>query len=315
MDQKDITWGMIGFGDVTEVKNGPGLYLCQHSILKGVVNRTRSRAQDWVRRHGHGQVYDSAESLLADPEIDIVYVATTPDTHLKYAVACAEAGKHCLLEKPVAATYEEGIRIRDAFRQSGRRCYVAFYRRQMNRFQTLRDLIDSGRIGEVMGAQLLRCAKAVTEPGAWRANPSICCGDMFTETDIHALDILLWIMGTVKAWNVVKSEDGYGLLIRFEDDKLASGFWNYRSLENVDRFEIFGTTGRIAFSFFDNTQPLRIWDNRQGYEEILAEDSPHVGMRMEQAIVDELRGTGCFSATIQESLRSLEIAAGAYFGK
>ena len=315
MEQKDIIWGMIGCGDVTEVKNGPGLYLCQHSRLKGVTNRTLSKAQDWVRRHGHGQVYDSAASLLADPEIDIIYVATTPDTHLKYALACAEAGKHCLLEKPVAATYEEGIRIRDAFQQAGKRCYVAFYRRQMKRFQTLHDLIASGRIGEVMGAQLLHCTKAVTDPEAWRANPSICGGDLFTETDIHALDILLWIMGSVKEWNAVKSEDGYGLLVQFAGGKLASGFWNYRSSENVDRFEIFGTKGHIAFSVFDNTQPLCVWDNKQGYEEILVEDSPHVGMRMEQAIVDELRGTGCFSATIQEALRSLEIAAGAYYGK
>ena len=223
MEQKDIIWGMIGCGDVTEVKNGPGLYLCQHSRLKGVTNRTLSKAQDWVRRHGHGQVYDSAASLLADPEIDIIYVATTPDTHLKYALACAEAGKHCLLEKPVAATYEEGIRIRDAFQQAGKRCYVAFYRRQMKRFQTLHDLIASGRIGEVMGAQLLHCTKAVTDPEAWRANPSICGGDLFTETDIHALDILVWIMGAVQDWKAVKSEDGYGLLVQFAGGKLASG--------------------------------------------------------------------------------------------
>ena len=103
--ERQIGWGMIGCGDVTEQKNGPGLYLANRSRLVGVANRTRARAEDWVRRHGAGRVYESAEALLAEPAVDIVYVATTPDCHKKYAIACAEAWKHCYLEKPKALSY------------------------------------------------------------------------------------------------------------------------------------------------------------------------------------------------------------------
>ena len=73
----ETVWGMIGCGDVTEKKSGPGLYKANGSRLKGVYNRTEAKAHDWVQRHGYGQVYTTVEELLADEEITAVYIATT----------------------------------------------------------------------------------------------------------------------------------------------------------------------------------------------------------------------------------------------
>ncbi|PTQ85924.1 oxidoreductase family protein [Trichococcus patagoniensis] len=77
---KETVWGMIGCGDVTEKKSGPGLYKANGSRLKGAYNRTEAKAHDWVKRHGHGQVYQTVEELLADEEITAVYIATPPAT-------------------------------------------------------------------------------------------------------------------------------------------------------------------------------------------------------------------------------------------
>jgi predicted dehydrogenase len=104
---KKIRWGMIGCGDVTERKNGPGLYKCRDSELFGVTNRTISRAHDWVKRHGHGTVFSGVAELLACPDIDIVYAAATPDIHKELALRVAAAGKHCYLEKPIAPDYRD----------------------------------------------------------------------------------------------------------------------------------------------------------------------------------------------------------------
>lgn len=311
---KKVVWGMIGCGDVTEVKNGPGLYLAENSVLKGVYNRTPSRAGSWVSRHAHGAVYSSAEELLADPEIEIVYVATTPDTHTRYALMCAAAHKHCLLEKPVAPTLEEGMEIRDAFLRCGRRCYVAFYRRQLKRFLTLQELVRSGRIGEIRGAQILRLVPPIQDPNAWRADPRLCGGDVFTETDIHALDILVMLLGPVRKYSASRSDTGYAASFEFESGRVACGLWDYHCEAPADRFEIFGSRGRICFDFFNNAAPLCIWDPK-GYEELIIEDSLHVGLAMEQEIVRELRGGGCFGGTIEQALESLKIADGIYYGK
>ena len=83
---KETVWGMIGCGDVTEKKSGPGLYKANGSRLKGVYNRTEAKAHDWVQRHGYGQVYTTVEELLADEEIMAVYIATPPATHFDYAM-------------------------------------------------------------------------------------------------------------------------------------------------------------------------------------------------------------------------------------
>lgn len=143
-----VGWGIIGCGDVVETKNGPGTYLAEGSELVGIWNRTKSKAEEWTRRHGHGSVFDSVEELLADPSVDILYVATTPNCHKEYALAVAEAGKHCYLEKPIALSWDEAQEIKAAFEKSGTRCFVAHYRRGMPRYKTLKQILDGGNYRE-----------------------------------------------------------------------------------------------------------------------------------------------------------------------
>lgn len=108
-EDKPIRWGIIGCGNVVETKNGVPTYTADHSELAGVWNRTAEKAQAWVDAQGHGKVYETMEELLADPSIDIVYVATTPNCHKEQAIAVAQANKHCYLEKPIAGDPEDAI--------------------------------------------------------------------------------------------------------------------------------------------------------------------------------------------------------------
>lgn len=120
-EDKPIRWGIIGCGNVVETKNGVPTYTADHSELAGVWNRTAEKAQAWVDAQGHGKVYETVEELLADPLIDIVYVATTPNCHKEQAIAVARANKHCYLEKPIALSWEDAQAIKQAFDESGTR--------------------------------------------------------------------------------------------------------------------------------------------------------------------------------------------------
>lgn len=311
---KNIVWGMIGCGDVTEVKNGPGLYLAKNSILKAVTNRTIKKAENWVARHQHGMVYEDVDAILNDPEIDIVYIATTPDKHVEYAVKCAQAGKHCLIEKPLALSYEEGLKIKEAFDTAGKKVYVAFYRRSLNRFNKIAELMNGGTIGTVEAINAVRFVKAVEDAEAWRMNPEISGGNIFTETDIHVLDYMCRLMGEVEEYNVIKNIfnksncvfDSLSMNLKFQNGVIGSGQWLYNCNTELDRIEIIGDKGIIRFDFFNNKSPIYVI-TEAGQTEYVVEDSQFVGLNMEQEIVNELNGIGSFSGDVNTALKTLKI--------
>src|SRR5882757_10269989 len=102
-----IRWGIIGCGDVTEVKSGPALQRATGSALVAVMRRDRAKAEDYARRHGVARAYDDAAALIADPDVDAVYVATPPSSHAAYTLAAARAGKPVYVEKPMALSHAE----------------------------------------------------------------------------------------------------------------------------------------------------------------------------------------------------------------
>lgn len=336
-----VRWGMIGCGNVTDTKNGPGLYSAAHSELVGIQNRTRAKAEDWVRRHGHGKVYATVEELLAVPEIDIVYVATTPDCHKEQALAVAAAGKHCYLEKPIALSYEDAQEIRDAFEAAGKKCFVAHYRRGMARYREVKRLLDAGEIGRVRGIQIIRTQRQTAEEllpreqKPWRVLPEVSGGSHFYEGDIHMLDLCDYLVGpatdaSLQAVNLTgcyESEDGVSLAMTMGDGVLFSGIWCYAAYAAIDRFLIFGDAGSIEFPYYDNAAPLRVETMadpteaahegvmggvRQGPQLVVREVPTAVeefpGTPQVQDIVDELRGEGQCASTLESAMRSLRIA-------
>jgi Oxidoreductase family, NAD-binding Rossmann fold len=146
---RTIRWGIIGCGDVTEVKSGPGFQKANHSRLVAVMRRTGELARDYARRHGVPRWYDNAEALINDPEVDAVYIATPPVAHKDYTLLCARAGKPVYVEKPMALNYQECQFMLRACRAAGLPLFVAYYRRALPRFLKVKQLIDTHAIGEV----------------------------------------------------------------------------------------------------------------------------------------------------------------------
>ena len=104
---KTIRWGMIGCGDVAEVKSGPGFYRADNSTLVAVMRRNGTLAEDYARRHKVPRWHDDADAIIKADDIDAVYIATLTDTHLDYALRSAKAGKPIYVEKPMAMDHAQ----------------------------------------------------------------------------------------------------------------------------------------------------------------------------------------------------------------
>src|ERR1700744_6331175 len=96
-----INWGIIGCGDVTEIKSGPAFNKVENSRLVAVMRRDAAKAADYAKRHQVPKWYSNAADLINDPEINAVYVATPPVFHERYVLQALEAGKKVYVEKPV----------------------------------------------------------------------------------------------------------------------------------------------------------------------------------------------------------------------
>jgi predicted dehydrogenase len=144
-----IRWGVIGCGDVTEVKSGPGFQKARYSQLVAVMRRTGVLAEDYARRHGVPRWYDKAEDLINDPEVDAVYIATPPASHKDYTLLSAQAGKPVYVEKPMALNGEECQAMLQSCHAAGVPLLVAYYWRALARFARIKELIDTQAIGEV----------------------------------------------------------------------------------------------------------------------------------------------------------------------
>ena len=93
INEKTIRWGIIGCGNVTEIKSGPAYQKTEGFTIGAVMRRDEEKAADYAKRHGIAKYYTDADALINDPEIDAVYIATPPDVQKHYSLKVAEAGK------------------------------------------------------------------------------------------------------------------------------------------------------------------------------------------------------------------------------
>ena len=150
---KKINWGIIGCGDVTEIKSGPAFNKVNNSSLVAVMRRDTEKAKDYARRHNIPRWYDDANRLINDPGVNAVYIATPPSSHEEYALAAIHAGKPVYLEKPMALNYQSAVIIANTAAGKNIKLVVAHYRRAQPLFKKNAFSLASGdRDHEIQGA-------------------------------------------------------------------------------------------------------------------------------------------------------------------
>ena len=293
-----IRWGIIGCGDVTEVKSGPALYKTCDSALVAVMRRDADKARNYAERHGVPSWYDQADALIGDPCVDAVYIATPPDTHAYYTAQVARAGKPVYVEKPMARNHGECLAMIDACRRAGMPLFVAYYRRALPAFLKVKSLVEEGAIGAVRFASIALCQPA-SENSAdlpWRVVPPISGGGYFFDLASHQLDFLDFLLGPIAhasghATNQAKlyqAEDAVTASFAFESGALGAGAWNFAADQHRDRIEVVGDKGWIAFSTFAFT-PVELTTNA-GTQTFAIDPPEHVQQPLIQTVVNALLG-------------------------
>jgi predicted dehydrogenase len=317
-----VRWGIIGCGDVTEVKSGPGFRLAERSRLVAVMRRNRDLAADYARRHGVPRWYDNAEQLIADPEVDAVYIATPPDSHLSYALQVAAAGKPAYVEKPMARSAAECDRMVAAFQKREVPLYVAYYRRGLPRFCQVKEWIAAGTIGRITGVDYHFASSAHRSDAGWRTNVTSAGAGLFLDLGSHALDLLDFFLGPLehvqgRAVNRATPQDAEdSVALHFSaGGVLGAATWNFASGVARDICRITGTEGCIEYSTFDNV-PLRL-TTEKGTESVEIAHPTHVQQPLIQQVVDDLLGRDhCPSTGISARRTSLvmDTALTTYYG-
>lgn len=312
---KVVRWGIIGCGNVTEVKSGPGFQRVEGSQLVAVMRRDGAKARDYAERHGVPRWYDDADRLIDDPEVDAVYVATPPSTHAEYAMRAARAGKPVYVEKPMARNAGECRQMIAACREAGVPLFVAYYRRALPRFLIVRELLAAGAIGEPRFVTITQYhASGTIDPAdlPWRVRPEIAGAGLFLDLAAHTLDIMDYLLGPVTeakgaAGNqagLYPAEDCVTASLAFASGVLGAGLWCFTTYntEGVDCNEIVGTLGKLRFSTF-GTEPVEV-HTRDGIVLHPASTPPHIQQPLIQTIVAALNGTGDCPSTGETALRT-----------
>jgi len=311
-----VSWGIIGCGDVTEIKSGPAFNKVNGSTLVAVMRRDAAKAADYARRHGVGRWYDEATALLDDPGINAVYIATPPAFHKAYAMEALRRGLSVYLEKPVTLNTAEAEAIAEAVQQSRARFVAAHYRRALPMFLFVKELLDRKAIGQVRTVQIRmwqaarpRLVTHTDQP--WRLNPALSGGGYFHDLAPHQLDLMLYFFGA-PTWmqggalnqaNISTAHDHVTGIALFDNNIVLNGSWSFNvaGRDQADECLVAGSEGSIRFPFFGNSVS---WHNNEfpDGQVLNFEHPPHIQQPMIEQVVNYFQHTGDNPCSIEQAI-------------
>ncbi|KGL61791.1 Gfo/Idh/MocA family protein [Polaribacter sp. Hel1_85] len=314
---KTIKWGIIGCGDVAEVKSGPAFQKVDNSELVAVMRRSSEKAKDFATRHQVPLWYNSVDELLANPEINAIYVATPPSTHLEMVKKCLKAKKFVYLEKPITLNFSEAEELNKLVSRE-EKLVVAHYRRKLPVFLKVKELIDKNSIGKIMFAdiQILQSNQnniiTITEEN-WRLKPEISGGGYFHDIAPHQLDLMYHFFGEIKKVKGYSSstlnnnvDDVVNGIIEFKNGIQFRGIWNFNisGKEAKDECKIYGENGTITFSFYGDRITL-VTNNK---EEVFRFTNPiHIQQPMIESTVNYFLGKDKNPCNIEKGVTVMKI--------
>jgi len=316
---EEIKWGIIGCGDVTEVKSGPAFNKVPNSSIVAVMRRDAAKAQDYALRHGVPKWYDDAEELINDPDVNAIYIATPPLQHEEYTLRSLAAGKPVYVEKPMTLNAESALRMQNASFEYSVKLSVAHYRRAQPMFLKVKELLNKKVIGEVRFVQLQMLQppahNLIASTGNnWRLDPSISGGGLFHDLAPHQLDLMIYYFGQIsRSAGISKNQSGeypaddlvVGQVL-FENGVVFNGTWCFSVSENdkKDICEITGSRGTISFPMFGN----RIMLKKDGYEEeFIFEALQHVQQPMIDKVTNYFLGKGDNPCSSEQAILSMQL--------
>ncbi|MEP0367525.1 MAG: Gfo/Idh/MocA family oxidoreductase [Cyclobacteriaceae bacterium] len=315
-----VKWGIIGCGDVCEVKSGPAFNKVTNSELVAVMRRNAEKAEDYATRHHVHKFYTDAEDLINDPNINAIYIATPPSSHEEYAIKSILAGKPVYIEKPLTTDAVSSERILQMAKEKGVKVTGAYYRRRLPLFEKAKSIVDEGVLGNILQVNI-KLLLPPTHNGIaqtdinWRIDPSVSGGGLFHDLAPHMLDIIYWIFGepltyegqSINQSNAYSAPDYTVLNATFASKVAMNACWafNVNELSREDTCQIIGTKGHLTFPFFASST-LKI--NTENFSEELTFQNPeNIQHNMIRDTVKYFRGEGENPCSISDALVSMKM--------
>jgi predicted dehydrogenase len=318
-----ICWGIIGCGNVTEVKSGPAFNKVEHSSLVAVSRRDPEKLADYVNRHQVPMSYTNALDLIQSEKINAIYIATPPDVREGYAMEAMQLGKPVYLEKPMALNLAACKRLKAASEKLGVKLSVAHYRRNLPLFMEVKNILDQDLIGAVKEVQitmLKKTDKAAKDPSNWRVDPSIAGGGYFYDLAPHQIDLVFYFFGKPRSFSgtstnkagLYKAEDFVQGTIELENGIVCKGLWDFSiNGEEKDEFLIIGEKGTIRFPVFGLFIEVEINGNTNT---IHFEAPKHNQQNHIQAVVNYFLDKGKNPCSAEDAILSMEVMEAFVYG-
>jgi 1,5-anhydro-D-fructose reductase (1,5-anhydro-D-mannitol-forming) len=306
-----IRWALLGPGRHASRSVVPQLKAAADTELLAVLCRDRSRGEAFAQTHGIAKVYTELDDLLRDRDIDAIYDATPDGLHAPHAIAAARAGKHALLEKPLATSVVDGVKALEASRRHGVKLGVVFNQRHEAVHQEARDLVLQGQIGAVKFVHVQIALRSAMPRGAsvgsstWRTDPALRAGGIAVSIGDHAYDTLAYIVGqeieTVSALTDATRSDPpdervVSMLLRLSRGSIGYAAASFATPFARRPFEIHGTTGSL------------IIENSYAYLTGAGEDAAPTLTLLNEAgsTVRRFPATDCFRLEVEQFNRAIQ---------
>jgi predicted dehydrogenase len=254
---RKIRWGILGAGGIADRRTLPGMQLAEHAEITAVMEIDGNTAERLRKKYGAKRAYTEAASLLDNPEIDAVYIASPVAFHAKQARMAADRRKHILIEKPVALTADESEAVVRYCRDRDVQIAAGLMMRFGTYVQIMKEAIRDGKIGDVVSCFAQFTCWYPDIPGSWRQSKATAGGGALTDMGIHCIDLIRFITGSeVKQVTSMQDtltfrydvEDCSVVLMRLENGALCTVQSNFNIPDEASlwRLEFFGTRGRLA---------------------------------------------------------------------
>lgn len=246
-----LRWGLIGIGDIVTTTIAPAMEALENCEIVAVTSREQTRADAFADRFGARLATTDYASMLADPDVDAVFIATPNDQHARQVIGAAAAGIPVLCDKPLATSVADARTAVDACREAGVVLGVNFHNRALPWVQEVRTLVAEGRLGrvETISAEVGSGPRTYTN---WRAEPAVAGLGSVYNVGVHVIDFIGWILGArpVEAMAMFDTHDGVEMqalaLLRYDNGTLLHLDCNERSTTPRNDVVIHGTGGRIV---------------------------------------------------------------------
>ena len=306
----EVRWGILGVGNVCEVKSAPAMNLIPNSKIVAVMRRSEEKVKDYAQRHGVPKWYTSADELINDPEVNAIYIATPPNAHLELASLVAAAGKPVYVEKPMARTHQECLDMIDICKKADVPLFIAYYRRELPHFRKIKELIAGGTLGEIRTVQInlkqkLDASLITKVETNWRVDPELAGGGYFFDLASHQLDLMDFLFGKIthaegfssNQAGTYEAEDIVVGSFVFESGVLGTGNWCFTTSENaeIDQTIIYGSKGKLSFETFGKGE-FELELDGKAVEKFSFELPKHIQQPLIETIVGDLLGSStCLS--------------------